>query len=65
MVKFAHMADVHLGSWKQQPMQDLNLQSFQQAIDTCIKEKVEFVLIAGDLFDSAYPPIDVLNSLKN
>ena len=60
MVKFAHMADVHLGSWKQQPMQDLNLQSFQQAIDTCIKEKVEFVLIAGDLFDSAYPPIDVL-----
>jgi len=54
------MADVHLGSWKQQPMQDLNLQSFQQAIDTCIKEKVEFVLIAGDLFDSAYPPIDVL-----
>src|SRR3989338_938097 len=60
MVKFAHMADVHLGSWKQQPMQDLNLQSFQQAIDKCIKEKVEFVLIAGDLFDSAYPPIDVL-----
>ena len=60
MVKFAHIADVHLGGWKQQPLQQLNLQSFRKAIETCIKEKVEFVLIAGDLFDSAFPPIDIL-----
>ncbi len=60
MVKFAHLADVHLGGWKQLPLQELNLQSFKKAIDACIKEKVDFVLIAGDLFDSAFPPIDVL-----
>lgn len=60
MVKFAHMADVHLGGWKQQPLQELNLLSFKKAIEICIKEKVEFVLIAGDLFDSAFPPIDIL-----
>lgn len=60
MVKFAHMADVHLGGWKQQPLQDLNFTSFQKAIDICIQEKVNFVLIAGDLFDSAYPPIEIL-----
>lgn len=60
MVKFAHIADVHLGGWKQQPLQDLNLESFRMAIETCIKEKVEFVIIAGDLFDTAFPPIDVL-----
>ena len=60
MVKFAHIADVHLGGWKQQHLQQLNLQSFRKAIETCIKEKVEFVLIAGDLFDSAFPPIDIL-----
>ena len=60
MVKFAHIADVHLGGWKQQPLQELNLQSFKKAIETCIKEKVEFVLIAGDLFDSAFPSIDIL-----
>ncbi|MEK6912561.1 MAG: exonuclease SbcCD subunit D [Nanoarchaeota archaeon] len=60
MVKFAHIADVHLGGWKQQPLQELNLLSFKKAIETCIKEKVEFVLIAGDLFDSAFPPIDIL-----
>jgi DNA repair exonuclease SbcCD nuclease subunit len=60
MVRFAHIADVHLGGWKQQQLQDLNLDSFRRAIEICIKEKVEFVLIAGDLFDSAFPPVDVL-----
>ena len=60
MVKFAHIADVHLGGWKQQPLQDLNLASFKLAISACIDEKVSFVIIAGDLFDNAFPPIDVL-----
>lgn len=54
------MADVHLGGWKQQPMQDLNLDSFRKAIQTCINSKLEFVLISGDLFDSAYPGIEIL-----
>ena len=60
MVKFAHMADVHLGGWKQQPLQQLNFQSFQKSIQICIDRKVEFVLIVGDLFDTAYPPIEIL-----
>jgi len=60
MVRFAHMSDVHLGGWKQQPMQELNFQSFQKAIDICIEKKLDFVLIAGDLFDSAYPSIEIL-----
>ncbi len=60
MVKFAHISDVHLGGWKQQALQDLNFRSFEAALDISIKEKVEFVLIAGDLFDTAYPPIEVL-----
>ncbi len=60
MVRFAHMADVHLGGWRQGPMQDLNFKAFQFAVDKCIEKKVEFILIAGDLFDSAYPPIEIL-----
>jgi len=60
MVKFVHTADVHLGGWKQQPIQELNLQSFKKLIETCIEEKVDFLLISGDLFDSAFPPIDIL-----
>jgi len=60
MVKFAHMADVHLGGWKQEPLQEINFKSFEMAIDMSIREKVDFVLIAGDLFDTAYPPIETL-----
>ncbi len=60
MVKFAHMADVHLGGWKQPELQELNFKAFEQVIDRCISEKVEFVLVAGDLFDFPYPPIDIL-----
>ena len=60
MVKFAHIADIHLGGWKQKPMQELNMQYFKKAIDICIDNKVDFVLFAGDIFDSAFPPIEVL-----
>ncbi|MFH1325173.1 MAG: DNA repair exonuclease [archaeon] len=60
MVKFAHLSDIHLGGWKQKPLQDLNFQSFRKAIEICIKEKVDFILIAGDLFDTPYPPIEIL-----
>ena len=60
MTRFAHIADVHLGGWKQQPMQDLNFKSFQKVIETCINKKLDFILIAGDLFDSAYPSIEIL-----
>lgn len=60
MVKFAHISDVHLGGWKQQPMQDLNFNSFRKAVDVCINSNLDFILFAGDIFDSAYPPIEIL-----
>ncbi|MCX6746579.1 MAG: DNA repair exonuclease [Candidatus Pacearchaeota archaeon] len=60
MVRFAHISDVHLGGWKQQSMQELNFQSFRKTIEICIEKKVEFILISGDLFDSAYPSIEIL-----
>lgn len=59
-VKFSHIGDCHLGSWRQPELQELNFLSFEKAIDESIKQKVEFVLVAGDLFDSAYPPIEIL-----
>lgn len=60
MVKFAHLADCHLGSWREEDLQRLNLESFKRAVDICIQEKTDFILISGDLFDSAYPPIEIL-----
>ena len=59
-MKFAHLADCHLGSWRQPELQALNLQAFRTAIIKCIEEKVDFVVIAGDLFDTAMPSLDVL-----
>lgn len=59
-MKFAHLGDCHLGGWRQPELKELNFQCFQYAIDECLSEKVDLVLIAGDLFDSAYPPIDTL-----
>ncbi len=59
-MKFAHLGDCHLGGWRQLELNELNFRSFQIAVDKCIKEKVDFALITGDLFDSAYPPIETL-----
>ncbi len=59
-MKFAHLSDCHLGGWRQPELQELNLESFRIAIKTCIEEKVDFVLFSGDLFDSAFPPIEIL-----
>jgi len=59
-MKFAHLSDCHLGGWRQPELQELNIESFKIAIDICIQEQVEFILFTGDLFDSAFPPIEIL-----
>ncbi|MEK6928418.1 MAG: DNA repair exonuclease [Nanoarchaeota archaeon] len=59
-MKFAHMGDCHLGGWKLPELSELNFKSFKMAIEKCIREKVDFVLITGDLFDSPYPSIEIL-----
>lgn len=64
-MKFGHIADCHLGSWRLPELQDLNFKSFQFALETCKKQKVDFLLIAGDLFDSAYPPIETIKKTFN
>lgn len=61
MIKFAHMSDCHLGSWSSHPeMRDMPLVAFETAIDKCISEGVDFIIIAGDLLDTSLPGIDVL-----
>src|SRR3989344_912647 len=64
-MKFAHLAYCHLGSWRHPELQKLNFESFQYALEKCKKEKVDFILIAGDLFDSAYPPIETIKDAFN
>lgn len=62
-MKFVHLGDCHLGGWNEPEMSELNFKSFQYAISKSIKERVKFILISGDLFDSPYPSIEVLKDV--
>ena len=59
-MKFAHMADCHLGGWRDEKLKQIGHESFKLAILKCIDAKVDFVLISGDLFNTAVPSIDSL-----
>ncbi len=60
-MKFAHMADAHLGAFSKNPvLRDLNLEAFEKAMRTCIGENVDFIIIAGDLFHNPIPDMSVV-----
>ncbi|MHA2064387.1 MAG: metallophosphoesterase family protein [Candidatus Thorarchaeota archaeon] len=59
-MKFAHMADSHLGGWSDPALRQINSECFESALQICIDEEVDFVLISGDLFDTSRPAIDVM-----
>ena len=61
-MRFTHLADCHLGGWRFEALKKLNMESFKFAVDFTIKNKSDFMLIAGDLFDSAYPRIDIIGA---
>src|SRR3989338_11407675 len=70
-MKFAHLADCHIGGWRDPELKELSIRAFENAVEICIKEYVGFVLIAGDLFNTSLPSIDlikrtaeILNKLK-
>ncbi len=58
--RFAHIADCHIGAWVDPRMKELPMLSFERAVKTCIERKVDFVLISGDLFNTAIPGIDLI-----
>ncbi|MCX8147146.1 MAG: exonuclease SbcCD subunit D, partial [Candidatus Woesearchaeota archaeon] len=62
-MKFAHFADCHIGSWRDQKLRDLSVKAFAKAVDECIKERVDFIIIAGDFFNTALPPLDNLKEV--
>jgi len=60
-MKFAHMADLHLGGWRDLELEKLNLTVFEKALDRCVADKADFIVISGDFFDTSMPPFDVLD----
>lgn len=59
-MRFAHIADCHVGAWRDPLMKKLTHSVFEKAIDKIIKKDVDFLIIAGDLFNTAVPSIDSL-----
>ncbi len=59
-MKFAHLADCHIGSWRDPKLKDISTIAFQKAVDRCIEENVDFMLVSGDLFNTSLPRIDNL-----
>ena len=60
-MKFLHTSDWHVGrtlnGWSLLEEQEW---AFQQIVDLAISEKVDGVIIAGDLYDRALPPVDAI-----
>ncbi|MEK6857388.1 MAG: exonuclease SbcCD subunit D [Nanoarchaeota archaeon] len=59
-MKFAHLADCHLGGWREPKLREANEKYFVAVIDRILAEQVDFCLIAGDLFNTSFPPMDCL-----
>ncbi|MBN1175271.1 DNA repair exonuclease [Candidatus Woesearchaeota archaeon] len=59
-MRFIHVADCHLDGFREEKLSKLGFQNFIYIIDKCIEEDIDFLIIAGDLFNSALPRIDVL-----
>jgi DNA repair exonuclease SbcCD nuclease subunit len=51
------MSDVHIGAFRQPELRGLVLSAFEAALDRCIGERVDFVIMAGDIFDSNIPDL--------
>ncbi len=62
-MKFAHLADCHIGGWRENKLKEIGIKAFKETIDICIKENTAFVLISGDLFNTSFPSIDVIKEV--
>ncbi len=56
-VRFAHVSDLHIGGVTEPGLKRRENQAVQQFVDSCLEEKVEFIVISGDLFDTNIPPM--------
>jgi exonuclease SbcD len=58
--RFAHFGDCHLGAWRDQKLKEMNLNAFIKTLDACVSEKVDFIIISGDLFDTTLPDLSIV-----
>lgn len=61
MYKFAHISDCHLGAHRDSVLQKLEIEAFEKALTKCLDEKIDFIVISGDLFHSNIPDMGVVD----
>src|SRR3989338_1262560 len=59
-MKFSHLADCHIGGWREPKLKNIAAEAFERAIDISIEQNVDFIVISGDLFNTSLPSIDGL-----
>ncbi|MFP4195144.1 MAG: exonuclease SbcCD subunit D [Candidatus Woesearchaeota archaeon] len=59
-MRFIHFADCHLDGYREEKLSRLGFENFTKVIDAALENEVDFVLLAGDLFNTALPRVDVL-----
>lgn len=62
-MKFAHFADIHIGSWRDPKLSEASTQAFVKAADACLEQAADFILISGDFFNTSLPSIDCLKEV--
>lgn len=51
------MSDIHIGAFTPSELKEQLLKAFEDAIDICIERRVDFIIMAGDIFDSNIPDL--------
>ena len=59
-IKFAHMADMHIGAASDPKMRELELRTLEGAFGRCVSEGADFVILAGDIFHVNIPDLEVV-----
>lgn len=59
-MKFAHMADIHLGATTEPRLRELEVSTFAKAFQICMEKDVDFIIISGDLFHVNIPDLYIV-----
>jgi len=62
-LKFAHLADLHLGAWRESKITKLNFITFKKSVEFILNNNFDFVLFVGDIFNNAMPPIELVEQV--
>ncbi|MEK6861903.1 MAG: DNA repair exonuclease, partial [Nanoarchaeota archaeon] len=62
-MKFAHIADCHVGGWREEELKRLGIESLRRSAEICVEENIAFLLVSGDLFNTSLPQIELIKEV--